>query len=66
MPWTASPLALPSLRGPSMPKPTPKRGPLMRALFLAGGLVLYVLALMAGALFDLDTGDQSKSQERQR
>jgi hypothetical protein len=49
-----------------MPKPTPKRGPLMRALFLAGGLVLYVLALMAGALFDLDTGDQSKSQERQR
>lgn len=49
-----------------MPETTPQRGPLMQALFIAGGLVLYVLALMTGALFDLDTGDQSKSQERQR
>lgn len=49
-----------------MPKPTQKRGLLMRGLYLAGGLVLYVLALLVGAVFDLDTGDQPSSQERQR
>jgi len=49
-----------------MPKTTPKRGLLMRGLFLAGGLVLYVLALVVGAVFDLDSGDQPKPQERQR
>lgn len=66
MPWIAFPLALPSQRGPSMSKPTPKRGLLMRGLFLAGGLVLYVLALLVGAVFDLDSGEQPNSQERQR
>jgi len=49
-----------------MPKTTPKRGLLMHGLFLAGGLVLYVLALMVGAVFDLDSGEQPNTQERQR
>lgn len=49
-----------------MSKPTPKRGLLVRSLFLAGGLVLYVRALLVGAVFDLDSGEQPNSQERQR
>jgi len=48
-----------------MPDTPTQRGVLMHALYIAGGLVLYVLALIIGAVFDIEHTSPGKTEGRQ-